>query len=101
MVRVLLSAVLQEAANRDVRISQIAKAFKVYKETGKAGTLIGRDVDIGYPISAKQNQLMHAHLYPGRLRVRGVPVRQHDRTSDIFLIYCEGLMDSNAFCLID
>ena len=53
MVRVLLSAVLQEAAKRDVRISQIAKAFKVYKETGKAGTLIGRDVDIGLSVERK------------------------------------------------
>jgi len=101
MAKVLLSKVLQIAADTDMRIKQIAQEFKAYKETGRLGTYIGRDVDIARPLSAKQNELMHVHLFPSKIIVRGIPIRQHNRTSDIFLIYCEGSVNRNVYCLID
>lgn len=101
MAKVLLSRVLQIAAESNPRITQIAREFKLYKTTGQLGTYIGKDVDIARPLSAKQNELMHIHLFPKRLIVRGIPLRQDKRTSDIFLIYCEGLVDTNIFCLVD
>jgi hypothetical protein len=82
-----LSEVLQIASETDLRINEIGREFLAYKETGKLRTYFGRDADIGRPISAKQNKLMHVHLFPSRLLVRGIPIRQHDRTSNIFLIY--------------
>ena len=87
-VKVFYSPLLQEASKLDIRIKQIGNAFKLYKETGELGTLIGRDVDIGRPAAARQHELMHTHLYPTRTNIRGVALRQHNRTSDIFLIYC-------------
>lgn len=101
MARVFLSKVLQIASENDARVNQIAKEFKNYKQTGKYGTYFGRDADIGRPTSAREHELMHVHLFPSNLVVRGVPIRQYNRTSDIFLIYCEGIIDKTAFLLID
>lgn len=100
-VKVFYSPLLQEVSNHDLRVKQIGKAFKAYKETGELGVLIGRDVDIGRPPAARMHELMHTHLYPTQTKVRGIALKQYNRTSDIFLIYCEGISSPDCYCLID
>ena len=100
-VKVFYSPLLLEASQKDRRVKEIGNAFKDYKETGNIGTLIGRDVDVGRPPAARQHELMHAHLYPTKTKVRGVVLKQHDRTSDIFLVYCEAIATPDYYCLID
>ncbi len=101
MARVKLSPVLQIAAESDSRIREIALEFKRYKETGQLGRYFGKDADIGRPVSAYQNELMHVHLFPRNTVIRGIPLRQDKRTSDIFLIYCGGIVYPDRYCLLD
>ena len=79
-------------------LGSIAKKFKLYKESRDPRTDFGRDADFKDPQSAISAKLMHVHLNDGRFNMKVV---QFGRTSDTFLIYCQGHVSPNNYLLID
>lgn len=79
-------------------LSAIAKLFSQYKESGIAPGEFGRDTDFKDPHSAIVAKLMHIHVDDGTFKMKAV---QFGRTSDTFLIYCQGQVSKDNYLLID
>ncbi|TLX53814.1 mRNA interferase YafO [Stutzerimonas nosocomialis] len=71
--------------------------FRSYKENDELPDYFGRDAPYIQPAAAYKARLMHMHINPA-----GFPRRlpQMDRTSDIALVYVQGEIEENHFCLL-
>lgn len=106
MVRIYLSRFLQ-SMSEDESIKDICAGFKSYKTTQNPGTLFGRDASLDRPSCAKLSGLQHVHILDEMESFSSKNIKvvrledQYDRTSDSFLIYCQGINDRRNYLLID
>ncbi len=94
------------------QLAQLLEEFEHYLVTGDSSGYFGRDYPFERPPSAVDAGLEHLHVHPNF--IKGLPVtpltnnlktwrikgRAHDRRSDTFLIYCQGLRSPDNFMLI-
>lgn len=117
MVRVFLSKFLRAANSND--INEIVRYFKEYKVSKNSGDLFGRDESLTRPSAANLAKLKHVHMLKPEdikkaFRRKGIrkkmpvikaielnKITQFDLTSDAFLIYCHGMLDTNNLLVID
>jgi mRNA interferase YafO len=80
-------------------IDALISDFKQYVETGIPADYFGRDVPYVEPAAAYSARLMHIHLRmpPGKFP-QNRP--QMDKTSDTALVYVQGEIEENQFCLL-
>ncbi|QUX92067.1 toxin YafO [Marinomonas sp. A3A] len=83
-------------------ISDLAKDFALYKETGIPPLHFGRDGDNNRPTICKEENVWHIHLAHLPIHFTKWPKirNQQARTSDKCLIYCPGYFNENHYLLI-
>lgn len=76
--------------------------FKAYLSPRSHSSLFGKDVLYDHPHTPRlilQEQVRHVHLEdPGKPWLPGLP--SHKRTSDHHLIYCQGAIHEDHYCLL-
>lgn len=101
-IRIFMTQTMHDAKRQNIRIQKIVDEFIIYKETKRPGKIFGRDADFYKPSDAVDVELHHLHLLDitttnyHKQRM----LDQYQRTSDSFLIYCPGFIETN-YLLID
>ncbi len=80
------------------QIKSIKDDFTDYKSNIRIPDYFGRDADFSIHSDAKFHRLKHLHLVQSYTWLPNL--RQYDRTSDKWLIYCSGYMHENYYLLI-
>ena len=94
------------------KLMLLVRHFIAYKEKKALGPYFGRDWPLLRPNSVKDAELSHAHVHPNFLKGMQVDYltndlrswslhgRQHDKKSDTWLIYCQGVRSPDCYLLV-
>jgi mRNA interferase YafO len=100
-MRIFKGRILMEQLT-DEQADQLVTDFRNYKQHGLLPDTFGRDAGYDHPNTPpllKAEQLRHIHLLPDTsLPDQNTP--QYRRTSDVHLVYCQGALDEQSWCLI-
>ena len=101
MIRVFKSSVIRKVLT-EVELNALVDDFKSYKLTGNTPEHFGRDVPYDHPntlpiILAEEVQHIHLGSEDKTLPFKKI---QFYKTSDIHLVYCQGLSDENCYLLM-
>lgn len=81
---------------------QLVADFRNYKQNGLLPDTFGRDAAYDHPNTLpllKAEQLRQIHLIADNSS-SGQNTPQHRRTNDVHLVYCQGVLNENSWCLI-
>lgn len=101
MIRVFKSSIIRQILT-DTELDELVNDFKSYKLTGNAPDHFGRDVPYDHPHTLPvilAEEVHHIHLAS---EDKLLPLRkiQFYQTSDIHLVYCQGVLNENCYLLM-
>lgn len=96
MIKVFATRNLMQRSDEIVRLKS---DFKDYKEGFRLPNYFGRDGDFTRHQNATSSNLRHLHLAESKNFWKPF-LRQYDRTSNYWLIYCSGFWNVNNYLLI-
>ena len=101
MIRVFKSSIIREALSED-ELDALVNDFKRYKLTEIVPEYFGRDVPYDHPNTLPvvlAEEIQHIHLGS---EDKPFPINkiQFHKTSDIHLVYCQGVSNENCYLLM-
>lgn len=87
----------------DEELQKLVDDFRVYKSSGNAQGVFGRDEPYDRPSSAKFAELMHVHLRDQSIKPwiwDSIRISQFNKTSDKALVYVTGAVSKESYLLI-
>lgn len=101
MIRIFKSQIILQQLSAE-QLEQLVADFRIYKETNQLPDTFGRDVKYDHPNTyplIRAEEVAHIHL-TDREHLWPLHLVQFKRTSDIHLVYCQGVTEPTHYLLI-